>query len=458
MNRPEILVTNGELASKRFQVPPGGLRLGRSSSNDVHIADEELSRNHCLFEEDGENGIRVLDLASANGTFVNGVQLDGDAKRLAVGDEIVAGRTTLRIVDEHTSTDEALAKPAAAPVPRGGVDLGLESPAAGKSAERDPANPGMPRNRLANILWGIVAILLASAIAIVFLAPNPADKKARLLRPAAAPAAAEVSELYYEKVEADSAHIFRYELSLDRDGLLRVAYDDVPGENRHIEKTAKLSENAQKRINEIFSAPGWDELDEAYTGASARSENALKSRRIRVVKGTKIHETLVENSNEPEVFAKVCSALEAFTRNELGVWALQYSRAQLIENSAEAEKTGDARFAEAEVEYRNLSEALAAYKEAAFYLETVNPKPENYEALKDKLSKTREALDAKYREHRFLANKAINLGDWAEAKEQLGIILQLISNDSDERYTEARAKLMDVENRLKTKKAKGANK
>ena len=108
--RPEILIMNGELASKRFKVPPGGLRLGRSSSNDVHIADEELSRNHCLFEEDGESGIRVLDLASANGTFVNGVQLGGEPKMLALGDEIEAGKTMLRVVDEDTPDVVAVEK------------------------------------------------------------------------------------------------------------------------------------------------------------------------------------------------------------------------------------------------------------------------------------------------------------------------------------------------------------
>ena len=40
--RPELEIVNGELAGRRFKVPDGGLRLGRSSFNDIHIADEEL--------------------------------------------------------------------------------------------------------------------------------------------------------------------------------------------------------------------------------------------------------------------------------------------------------------------------------------------------------------------------------------------------------------------------------
>ena len=70
--RPDLLVTNGELAGKTFSVGAGGLRLGRSSSNDIHIADEELSRNHCLFEAVGDDVVRLTDLASANGTILNG--------------------------------------------------------------------------------------------------------------------------------------------------------------------------------------------------------------------------------------------------------------------------------------------------------------------------------------------------------------------------------------------------
>ena len=80
--RPDLVITNGEMSGRRFAVGPGALRLGRSSSNDIHIPDEELSRNHCLFEPVGETGIRVTDLASANGTLVNGVPLEGDPDRL----------------------------------------------------------------------------------------------------------------------------------------------------------------------------------------------------------------------------------------------------------------------------------------------------------------------------------------------------------------------------------------
>ena len=97
VQRPELEIASGALAGKRFAVPPGGLRLGRSSSNDICIPDEELSRNHCLFEAVGEDGIRLTDLASANGTSLNGRVLDSAPADLKVGDVISVGSTILRV-------------------------------------------------------------------------------------------------------------------------------------------------------------------------------------------------------------------------------------------------------------------------------------------------------------------------------------------------------------------------
>ena len=114
MKRPELEITNGELSGRRFQVKEGGLRLGRSSSNDIHIPDEELSRNHCLFETSGEAGLRVTDLASANGTLVNGKPLANDPAELRVGDLVEVGSTVIRVVGDDP-------EPAS-------VDLGLGAP------------------------------------------------------------------------------------------------------------------------------------------------------------------------------------------------------------------------------------------------------------------------------------------------------------------------------------------
>ena len=139
--RPELMITSGALSGRRFAVPKEGLRLGRSSSNDIHIPDEELSRNHCLFELREPDGIALIDLASANGTYVNGVQLGAAPRELAIGDLVEVGSTAIRVVGEG-------AEPVPMPVPSvavktvtpsaaGAVDLGLGHPAGGAPAPQD---------------------------------------------------------------------------------------------------------------------------------------------------------------------------------------------------------------------------------------------------------------------------------------------------------------------------------
>jgi len=91
---PEILVTAGPLKDRRFEVPAAGLRLGRSSSCEIAISDPALSRNHCLFEL-REGRLFITDLASANGTAVNGTELGADSVELKPGDEILVGESAL---------------------------------------------------------------------------------------------------------------------------------------------------------------------------------------------------------------------------------------------------------------------------------------------------------------------------------------------------------------------------
>ena len=136
--RPEIVIVSGDAAGKRFTVPDAGLRLGRSSSNDIHIPDEELSRNHCMFEISGENGIKITDLASANGTLVNGKDIGGEPVELSPGDIIEVGGTKVKVVGE------ALKEFASS------VDLGLGA-AAARSEPKNTETPAKKRSPISSI-------------------------------------------------------------------------------------------------------------------------------------------------------------------------------------------------------------------------------------------------------------------------------------------------------------------
>ena len=175
----------------------------------------------------------------------------------------------------------------------------------------------------------------------------------------------------------------------------------------------------------------------------------LKSFALTVVRGGRVFATAVENTQEPPAFRAVRERLETFSKNELGIWAIQFPAEKLVEMSAESRRAGDAKWEERDVQHGNLAAALAAYREAVFYLETVNPKPAGYGALVARRDEVARVLEARYRDQRFLADRAINLADWETARRELRILCELVPDVKDARHAEAAAKLLDVEGRLK---------
>ncbi len=433
---PEILVTVGPLQGRRFAVTDAGLRLGRSSSCEIAISDPALSRNHCLFEL-REGGLWVTDLASANGTFVNEWQLGADSRLLKVGDVVTVGESCLAIV--APGTVPPMPKTPAAPAT---LDLGLGSDA--EAAEDEAAAERASPRRL--LLW-IAAVVAVAGSAALILSGGPMTSETA---PKALPEPEKpvLHALSFEKVEADQAGIYRYALALDAAGVLSVEIDDVPKENRHVKKSLQLSTNALEELSRILSDQELYALDREYTGVPLRA-GTLKSFSLRVVRGSRVFSTVIENTQEPVAFKGVRERLETFSKNELGIWAIQFSADKLVEMSAESRRAGDAKWEERDVQYGNLSAALAAYREAVFYLETVNPKPENYGALVAQRDKVAAELEKRYRDQRFLADRAINLGDWTTAQRELRVLCELVPDAKDSRHAEASAKLLDVEGRIK---------
>ena len=426
MKRPELMIMNGALNGQRFEVKEGGLRLGRSSSNDIHIPDEELSRNHCLFEPVGESGIRVTDLASANGTLVNGVVLGGDPADLKLGDLIEVGKTVLSVVGDQ-------------PLPgASGVDLGLgEAPV--------PDVPVRRRSPIANILWVVAVAVAGVAIYLMLVTPQDADS--------AEPVAIEeeipvIREVVYEKVEANLDGIFRYAMSVTPEGMIKVTLDDTR-ENRHPTIPAKqLDERAQAELNDILSLKALREFDREYVGLEP-DPPALTSWRLKVVYTTAARSVRIVNTQEPEAFRTIREKLEAFSKNELGIHAIQYPRAKLVELAEESIALGKAKWEDREVQHGNLFAAVAAFKEAIFYLETVDPKPDCIQDARRGLEESQKELDRRYSDQRFLADRAINLGQWETAQRELSVLLEMVPDRGDDRNREASAKLIDVEKRMK---------
>ena len=429
MKRPELMITNGELSGRRFAVGEGGLRLGRSSSNDIHLTDEQLSRNHCLFETVGDSDVRVTDLASANGTYLNGRPLEGDPAVLKVGDLVEVGTTVIRIVGDRE------------PVAQGAVDLGLGD------AGRKTSEPRR-RSPLANVLWALAVLAALAAIGLVLVVPQSEPVTAQVEQASEDPVLREAS---YEKVEADANGIFRYVMTLSAEGVLTVTVDDVPRESRHLTKSAPLGEKSLAEIREILAWQSVHALDREYAGAESDA-SSLNSWTLRAVYSTRARSVSVVNTQEPAAFRQIREKLEAFSKNELGIWALQYSREKLVSLAEESIALAQSKWDERDVQHGNLYAASVAYQEAIFYLETVNPKPDCIRAARQGLEESRKALEQRYADQRFLADRAIKLGQWDVAQKELAVLVEMIPDRNDNRNREATAKLLDVEKRMKGSK------
>jgi pSer/pThr/pTyr-binding forkhead associated (FHA) protein len=93
--RPVLICIGGALNGQEFEIPPSGLVVGREGH--VRVPDEFLSRRHFEVGPDPDGTIRVRDLGSRNGTFLN--TLPAHNTKVQSGDEIRAGINRFRI--EH---------------------------------------------------------------------------------------------------------------------------------------------------------------------------------------------------------------------------------------------------------------------------------------------------------------------------------------------------------------------
>ncbi len=73
MARVVLQVKAGTLPERlAFVVGPGQCLLGRDPECPVHLSGLNVSRRHCLLEVESPH-VRIRDLGSRNGTYVNGV-------------------------------------------------------------------------------------------------------------------------------------------------------------------------------------------------------------------------------------------------------------------------------------------------------------------------------------------------------------------------------------------------
>jgi pSer/pThr/pTyr-binding forkhead associated (FHA) protein len=88
-----LVCIQGPLEGKEYALGPNGLIVGREG--DVRVPDEFLSRKHFTIFFDEEGVVRIRDLGSRNGTFLN--TLPAKNTKVHPGDQIKAGVNEFRI-------------------------------------------------------------------------------------------------------------------------------------------------------------------------------------------------------------------------------------------------------------------------------------------------------------------------------------------------------------------------
>ena len=481
---PILLAEAGPDRGREITVPEGEISLGRSSQNDVCLVDPILSRHHCRISFHGGK-LSVEDLDSANGTLVNGEEVK--TAELHDGDTVTIGDTVLRV----RNAVKAAAQPEIAPPPV--IDLGPLAvaeegdPASSSATVEGPTSNGESPTDLGTqdsslvtrhsslggeaapvvdlgfdkaaadvtdakkpnwrpLIWGLGAVAVLF-LAVSLILRSPEEEPAPVVKTPKEPPLTPL-EIEYEKVEASTEGVFRYRMVLDADGRLAVEIDDM-NEDRHVRKDTILASNKIERLAKELDKSGFFYLTDKYEGVA--HEGVLGALDITVIANKRVKRVEVLNRVEPEVFRNVRESLETFGKNELGIWAIQFSREKLVELAEEALTRARNTFEERGIDYGNTYNAIKRFEEAAFYLDTVDPKPDFYGDIVTGLAQAREELNAKYEEQRFLADRAINLKDWTTAARELRILREMIPDRDDERHIEAGRKLLDVENRLKAK-------
>ena len=428
----ELLVTDGPLKGGRFQVDAKGIRLGRSSSCEIALQDPMLSRNHCLFEiRDG--ALWVTDLVSANGTAVNGKPLDAAPYRLSPGDQVQAGDTQLRVLTEDGPVEVVSAETK--------IDLGLGRPEPSQEpAEVKKTSPAR------YVLWGVAAASICASVALFLVPPAPVSNDMSLANGGSA-AADDLLSFSFEKVEANAESIYRYALVFDGKSLT-VQIDDAKdgqGEkDRQVTKSMEVGKAAKKRLAAILGTADLHHLAKEYAGVPL-VPNTLQSVSLHVVRSLRVIDVSVENKEPPEELRAAIEQLETFTKNEFGIWAMQYSVDKLIEMSAEARRAGDAKWDERDVQYGNIAAALKKYTEAKVYLDTVEPKPADYASLEVRRREVEAELARRFTEQRFRADRAVKMEDWETARRELRVLCEMIPDQKDKRHRDAASQLRDIE-------------
>jgi hypothetical protein len=448
----KFLITSGRKKGTIFELLDKEIRLGRKKDNQVVLDDESVSGYHARICMKGDEAV-VEDCDSVNGIEVNGAPTK--KATLHPKDVIAIGMTQITVLEGEDESEEEKEKGKTeekkADKKKEKEEADEEEPAADRPSKdkkgRKPAKePSHAGKTIAAILLVVLVIVFAAAL---FIFPNKmrtSPSRSSRGSELSGDYAKTVFRLRYERVEASSKDIFRYEMSIVN-GTLSVAIDDIKQE-KHIRKNKALEPKAIARIHDsiqeqqIFSLPAQIE---------GKTTDVWDSNIMEVVADGQSHRIQVLNRLPPDNFKKVCTQLADFAAKELNMIGETMTSEELKKRAQEGYQRACQLSEQRSVKAENLYNAIKAFDEVIWYLESIEPKPPIYA---DAIKGRQEAVDAlgkQIEDHRFRATKAIQLKEWKTAAMELRQLLEKLPDQTDKRNQDAQVQLLDVERHLQTR-------
>ena len=152
----------GPTPGKIIQLMKPELSIGREIANDIVISDADVSRRHARLTRKGDTYL-LEDLASTNGTYVNGQRLTAPqilqpADQIRLGEAVMLVYDTLAVEGQPNgmeSQPELIPVPEAAPIAAGDEMVAPPSPANIPPQPPASASPEAPASLAASLLGGM---------------------------------------------------------------------------------------------------------------------------------------------------------------------------------------------------------------------------------------------------------------------------------------------------------------
>lgn len=102
------IISRSRRVLERYHFTGHSVSIGRAYDNDLIISDPHISPHHAIIRDTGESGWRIEDLNSKNGIFTHRHQRIHTSETIHSGDELILGKTHLRIFDRLHKVADAL--------------------------------------------------------------------------------------------------------------------------------------------------------------------------------------------------------------------------------------------------------------------------------------------------------------------------------------------------------------